>query len=187
VQCLKLDATPLGKNVYDSLGFRDEWTLSRWVHAGLPAHPGPSDAGAIGWPGADQRGIDQLDASVFGVSRGRMLQALAQQSRRALVLGSERSAVAGYGLLRDGVRALYLGPVAAATADAGVRLIEMLLGQAGGATVFWDIPDPNRVAVDWAQDHGFAMQRSLTRMVLGVNRTPGDPTKQFALAGPEMG
>ena len=29
VRCIKLDATPLGRTVYEGLGFRDEWTLKR--------------------------------------------------------------------------------------------------------------------------------------------------------------
>src|ERR1051325_11798619 len=37
VRCVKLDATPPGKQVYDGLGFKDEWLLTRWEHTGF--HP----------------------------------------------------------------------------------------------------------------------------------------------------
>ncbi len=39
VRCIKLDATPLGKKLYDTLGFKDEFGLRRWER---PAPP-PSD------------------------------------------------------------------------------------------------------------------------------------------------
>lgn len=187
VRCIKLDATPLGQKVYDRLGFKNEWTLSRWVHTSL--HPGfaVSDPRIRSWRVEDCRLIDRLDTAAFGVSRQRLLQALAQQNRHALVLESEPRRVAAYGLRRSGAQALYLGPVVATSATTGLRLVEALLARTDGETIFWDIPDPNAAAVAWASRQGFSRQRSLTRMYLGRNSAPGDPRKQFALAGPEKG
>jgi ribosomal protein S18 acetylase RimI-like enzyme len=261
VRCIKLDATPLGKTMYDRLGFRDEWTLSRWVGSGralscvvgrgVPAERGECIEEYSGrlsrrlrptsgldpliacapnqmtserrsvtarrrqansrCPGVPQREraapllaahpdarsrpgqrtdwpiLEELDAAAFGVGRGRLLRALARQSCHALVLESSAGRVAGYGLRRAGARADYLGPIVAASADAGTCLIESLCARPGGETIYWDIPDQNAAAVAWARANGFQVQRSLTRMVLGANDAPGDPHRQFALAGPEVG
>ena len=187
VRCIKLDATPAGKIVYEALGFREEWTLTRWQRNGSV---GVTSAGDDGIRGLRETGlgiVDQLDASAFGVNRRSLLQALAVQCRQALVLRSECGDTKGYGLLRDGSRALYLGPVVADSADSAIRLARAFLEKSDGKAIFWDIPDRHRAAVAWAEANGFTAQRSLTRMFLGENTTPGSPENIFAIAGPEIG
>ncbi len=187
VRCIKLDATPLGRKVYGGLGFKDEWTLTRWEHAGFRPRQAVRDSKIRNWREADGRSVDQFDVATFGVSRQRLVQALAPQSRCALVLESEPGQLAGYGLLRPGARALYLGPVVARSTPLALRLLGALLAHSNGETVFWDIPDQNTATVEWAKQQGFTQQRSLTRMYLGQNTAPGDAQEQFALAGPEIG
>jgi len=185
VRCLKLDATPAGKKVYDGLGFKEEWTLTRWEHA---AARGPN-AGTVSGirDGRVVSAVEPLDTVAFGVSRRKLLEPLMKQSRCALVGETDAGRVDGYGLLRDGSSALYLGPVVAASADAGVRLVNALLARAGDRKIYWDIPDQNVAAVGLARESGFTRQRTLTRMYLGENAAPGDSLQQFAIAGPEVG
>jgi GNAT superfamily N-acetyltransferase len=184
VRCIKLDATPAGKQVYDGLGFKDEWTLTRWEHAGAhwraDSPPGIREC-------RDIDTVEPLDAIAFGISRRRMLEPLMKQSRCALVCEAERDKVVSYGLLRDGSNALYLGPLVAVSDGAGVRLANGLLARAADRKIFWDIPDQNVAAVAHAKKLGFTPQRTLTRMYLGENAAPGNPLLQFAIAGPEVG
>ena len=187
VRCIKLDATPLGKKVYDDLGFKDEWTLTRWECARCHPRATVFDSRLRTWRDSDARRIAPLDSEAFGVPRNEIVRALAQQSRCALVLESQPGSLAAYGFIRSGSQALYLGPLVAESADAGIRLVEALVAQSAAQKIFWDIPDQNDVAVKCAKEHGFTAQRLLTRMYLGENSTPGDPQKQFALAGPELG
>ncbi len=186
-RCIKLEATPPGKQVYDELGFKDEWTLTRWECAEFQPRPGGLEGRIRSWREADARNIEPFDEQAFGVCRERLVRTLARQSRCALALESETGSLAGYGLLRNGSQALYLGPVAATSADGAIQLIRGLLARGDGGRIFWDIPDPNHTAVSFAQQHGFTAQRTLTRMYLGENAAPGDARKQFALAGPELG
>ena len=187
VRCIKLDATPLGRTVYEGLGFRDEWTLRRWARpAGLPLGT-QRDARLRPWRAGDEQFLGLLDASAFGISRHGLLSALASQSSSAVVQEAEAGRPAGFGMLRPGSRASYLGPVVATSAGAGIHLIETLVAASGERAIFWDIPDENTTAVAWAEEHGFAVQRPLTRMFLGGNVAPGEPRHQFALAGPEVG
>ena len=190
VRCIKLDATPLGRQVYDTLGFVAEWSLARWETAELPtrrdsietaAHRGPRrlDSGRIGR-------VADLDAAAFGVARGRMLSMLAAQSDTH-VRTDGAGQVTGYGMLRPGRRASYLGPVVAADESAGTAIADRLLGGTPGRPVYWDIPEANRAAVRVARRYGMSRQRTLTRMYLGRNARPGSPSAQWAIAAPEIG
>ncbi|MCB1078796.1 MAG: hypothetical protein KDM64_13335, partial [Verrucomicrobiae bacterium] len=94
----------------------------------------------------------------------------------------------GFGMIRDGSRACYLGPVIAITASEGEGMIRTLLGMTSSDRwVFWDIPDENRSAVALAEALGFEPVRVLTRMWLGDNATPGDPSRVWGLADPGLG
>ena len=187
VRCIKLDATPQGRPVYEKLGFRDEWTLRRWEAELSAQAPRAPDPRIRAWVEEDALRFDLLDSGAFGVSRRELIIALARQSSCALACESQAGTPAGYGMLRQGARAHYLGPISATSAETGIALIEALTAQERPGRVFWDIPDPNVEAVDWAELHGFRMQRTLTRMWLGDNSRPRNPREQFALAGPEVG
>ena len=190
VGCIKLDATPLGRQVYGPLGFVAEWSLSRWQTTELAAHPARIDAASA--PGTrpldsiDVGCVADLDASVFGVARNRMLTMLATQSAtRVRTDGAGR--MIGYGMLRRGQRAHYLGPMVAEDDSSGIALADDLLGGIPGQPLYWDIPDANQAAIRVARRYGMDRQRTLTRMYLGENTRLGRPAAQWAIAAPEIG
>ena len=190
VGCIKLDATPLGTHVYGPLGFVSEWSLSRWQTTELAAHPARIDAASA--PGtrpldsSDVACVADLDASAFGVARNRMLSMLAAQSQtRVRRDGAGR--IVGYGMLRPGQRAHYLGPMVAEDESSGIALADDLLGGIPGQPLYWDIPDANQAAIRVARRHGMQRQRTLARMYLGENTRPGRPAAQWAIAAPEIG
>src|SRR5207249_309995 len=114
----------------------------------------------------------KLDAQAFGVARRRLLEELANQSAHVLVHESPRGQMNGFGMLRPGSRAAYLGPVVAAKFSVASGLIAALMNEALGQNVFWDIPDDNVDAKSLATRFGFKVQRSLMRMYLGENKSP---------------
>jgi hypothetical protein len=187
IGCTKLDATPAGKQVYDTLGFVDEWALTRWEHAAFngATQAGPSRLRPLRCE--DLVRCEALDTRAFGVTRIRLIEALIEQSATALIRQAAGGEVAGYGLLRRGARANYLGPVVARDAEVGLELVAGLLAEARGAPIFWDIPDSNGSAAAWARQQGFTPQRMLTRMYRGQNANPGEPGKMFGITGPETG
>ena len=192
VRCIKLDATALGQPVYERLGFQTEWSLTRWERTGPPPPFTTIGSGVRirDWRAGDETAVDRLDTAAFGVSRQRLLHPLAKQSCVARIVESDTGDPLGYGLMREGARAFYLGPVVARTCAAAVPLLEALLMPNGAATdpkVFWDIPNQNLASMTWARAHGFTPQRSLTRMYLGQNHAPGDPHLQFGITAPELG
>lgn len=186
IRCIKLDATPLGKGLYQKLGFRDEWPWRRWETARLPASGvpvGPLRPGAI----SDSAAMAQLDKAAFGVSRQSMLERLARDSSAVLVQTSEAGRITGFGMLRPGARAVFLGPVVADSAEAGALLVQALGASVAGRPVYWDVPEANAPAIELAKSYGFTPQRPLSRMVLGENKNPGQPQLQFAIADPAIG
>src|SRR5437867_120777 len=76
VAVIKLDATPLGKKLYDTLGYQDEYRLKRMQGEGRlqkyeNVHPmRPVDL----WE------VVQMDMSFFGISRQRLLEKLFEEN-----------------------------------------------------------------------------------------------------------
>jgi hypothetical protein len=187
VRCIKLDATPLGKPVYEALGFQTEWTLARWELTAAISPAAKSTPDIRDWAAEDAVRAKELDMAAFGTSRTQLLVELATGSRAALVTEASPRGLTGYGLMRAGSQASYLGPIAAESPEAGKMLIDALIARCGGEKIYWDIPDSNDAALVWAGQYGFARQRTLTRMFLGENVAVGNPRLQYALAGPEVG
>jgi GNAT superfamily N-acetyltransferase len=187
VRCIKLDATPTGKKLYDTLGFLDEWTLTRWETGGLPAKEVSPISQAQIWRNIDTNLVEGLDGRIFGVSRQSMLALLAKQSLHARLHVSQLAGVDGYGLIRPGAKANYLGPIVATTPAAGLTLAKALINHLPNQPIIWDIPDQNADAVELAKQLGFSQQRQLIRMHLGENLRPGIPWQQFAIGAPEIG
>ncbi len=187
IGCTKLDATPLGKTVYDQLGFQDEWTFSRWVVPAACEVPAGPVAGIRNWREGDWDSLELLDRAAFGVPRRKVWSVLARQSQSALVFESPAGGIAGAGLLRAGSQAGYLGPVIATRPEIGGHLVRALIALNPGRELYWDLPDQNQLLAAWARAARCTVQRSLTRMHLGPNRQAGAALQQIALAGPEIG
>lgn len=170
-----LDATPAGRTVYRTIGFLDVLPLDRWEgpgSGGEPQHPaGPGDHAEIA----------TLDAEAFGAERGSLLRNFHDRPGSRLFV--ERG---GFALVRAGRRAAQIGPVVARDQRQGLRLVQRALSGTAGL-MFIDVPTRWATIGRWLQRHGFTLQRSFTRMVLGSSAPFGDPRRYFAAAGPEFG
>lgn len=179
ITCVRLDATPAGRPLYEGLGFRAEWGLRRWRREAGSVDRENFPAPAITLTGESLA----LDRSVFGADRSALLRSLATGSFGGIAL-PDRS----FGLLREGERALYLGPVTAASATSGLALAGQLVASCPShREIFWDLPDENTAATELAASLGFQPVRELTRMWLGDNPLACDPTRIFGLAEPALG
>lgn len=187
VACIKLDATPLGREVYLRMGFQDEWSLTRWTGT-MPRVP-PHLACKQFKPlvHSDVRLLADVDTRAFGVHREKLLSSLLQESTRGILGQESFPPTTSYGMLRRGSRKFYLGPVVADSPTTGQALCTELLSGAKESEVYWDIPDENEPAKDLAEQLGFHPERALRRMFLGTNFRPGEPNLQFGIAGPETG
>jgi GNAT superfamily N-acetyltransferase len=187
VRCVKLDATPLGQPVYERVGFQPEQSLTRWERQGSASVPFRQLGRVkVGEP-TDLQPMVVLDRTVFGQERGPILAALAQQARRVSVVKRPDGRLEGFGMLREGTRADYLGPLVACSSELAAHLVGDLLCHALGRPIFWDVLNENRAATALAGDLGFSPQRSLLRMFHGANPGQGDVQRQFAIVDPALG
>ena len=188
VECVKLDATPAGRPLYEKLGFVSQGTLTRCrrLAENETQYPQSAASKARDLAPMDWDAVYEIDAVAFGAPRSRLLRSLAQDSRAALVWPAQ-GRVVGWGMLRPGANADYLGPLVCSSAEGSLSLVAALLGRAGSHAVIWDVSDQNESAKTTAQRFGFVPLRPLTRMCLGPNPVAGNPQAQFAIADPAMG
>jgi hypothetical protein len=89
-------------------------------------------------------------------------------------------------MLRHGRRAWQAGPVVAPDEQSALKLMQQLMASANGS-VFIDVPQRWRTIAAWLGEVGFTVQRSFARMALHRAETFGNPSRLFAVAGPEFG
>jgi GNAT superfamily N-acetyltransferase len=177
IRCIKLDATPEGREVYRQLGFIDEFTLTRYAGFVVPTSVGGVLRTAMP---SDLPQIFSLDQAATGAPREKLLQRLFSESSRALVLESAPNQITGFGFVRAGSLANYLGPIVASDRAGAELLATALLHE----SVFCDLRESGAA---WAKTHGLTPHRTLTRMYLGQNAQPAAPETYFAIAAPDLG
>lgn len=190
-QTVRLDATPLGQPLYEKLGFAPEYELARFSgkveNAPARSTVGPTITPTITIARADQLpAMIEFDRIVTGTNRYKLLKQLHAENPDLLHVKVEAGQIQGYAAMRRGSLACQIGPVIAGSQDAGRMLCEAALVLWADGQVIIDIPLANQQAVQWAQGHGFSIQRSLMRMFRGL-AIDDKPENIWACFGPEKG
>lgn len=107
------------------------------------------------------------DAAFFPADREAFLRCWLRPDRRTALALVEDGRVIGYGVIRACRDGLKIGPLFADTAEAADLLFRALAAQAKGRTVYLDVPEPNRTAVDLALRYGLAPAFETARMYRG--------------------
>lgn len=185
VAAVKLDATPMGKQLYDTIGFVDEYLLERWTGTGKR---GAAPEGLVELSAEHLEALCAFDRPIFGADRRRVLQRMiAEPTLRAVGSFAEGGELNGFAAVRPGRKAMYLGPWIATEPEVGEKLWHWGLATVGEAPVYVDTLLPNPYALPLIQTAGFEKQRHLIRMVRGENVSPGRPELQYGIFGPEVG
>jgi GNAT superfamily N-acetyltransferase len=186
LKAVKLDATPMGKRLYDTIGFVDEYPVERWAGWGGGAPTPPSGLREL--TPDDLELVATFDKPLFGADRGRVLRRMLCETtvRVAGCFGSAGDLQA-YAAVRPGQNAAYIGPWVASNAGAARIVWDWSLGLVGFCPVFVDVVGPNRTAREFVAASGFVKQRDLIRMYRGTNVSPGHPESQYGLCGLETG
>lgn len=182
---LRLDATPAGRRLYATLGFRDEFGLARLrrqdvARAAAPATVAPLDA-------HDWAEIAALDRRVFGADRRAVLEWCWHGAPELAWMSRAGGHIDGFALGRHGHDTEHVGPIVAAAADVACDLAAACLSRVTRPAVSIDVPDTQDVFRRWLCANGFEVERPFTRMIRGALGEPGLPAQVFAVVGPEFG
>jgi GNAT superfamily N-acetyltransferase len=185
VKTIKLDATVLGRPVYEKFGFAVESAVERWTGAA-----GPTGHEILGQKAMDHevvREILNLDRLAFSADRSELLEGLIDEAcvSPVLIRGAD-GALSGYALARSGTKKTYIGPVIAKDPQVMETLLDQMLSRLPGRDVYIDINKECVVDTGVLSKRGFVKERDLIRM---VKDGPGRKTSPLvvAIAGPEVG
>jgi GNAT superfamily N-acetyltransferase len=197
VRTVRLDATPLGRPLYEKLGFVAEYTLLRYFGRAPAAQdrgqraedrkPSGLSSGLRVVPAAPEHldRLARLDRTVTGADREPLLRRLFAERPDLWRVAEEAGEVAGYLASRPGARAWQLGPCLGG-ASAGPALLADAWRLHAGQSVFVDVPAGHAAAVAAAEAQGLSVQRTLLRMGRGP-AAGEDVGRLWASSGPEKG
>ncbi len=183
VQTVRLDATPLGRPLYTSLGFAAETTFVKHVGVLPPADEPPCPHEPPSREMLEQ--MAALDREVTGTDRGRLLRRLVEEHPKSLDVAVEAGKVSGFLFTRPGSKARRIGPCIA-TERSGPRLLDTARQKYAGEIVVIDIPTDNAPAMALAASWGLGVSGVMTRMCRGPRITE-DITRLWTSSGPEKG
>jgi len=198
---IRLDATPLGRPLYQRYGFEDEAALSRHVidHARLAearvARRRPASFAVQRLTDADLAIVVEQDREAFGGRRGAVLGwALHGAAQYAYAVRSDNTdrGPIHYCLGRQGRLFDQIGPVVAGDDDIAHGLVSAALAATGNRGVAIDAFDSRSAFAAALRGDGFLVERPLVRMCRptdsGACRSASGQgnIREFAILGPEF-
>lgn len=182
---IRLDATPQGKKLYESLGFNTERILARYELKNLKNLLSPAQECA---PVTLQvlEEIIELDSVAFGTTRENVLRYLLDTAPQYAYYMKKNGKITGFCFGRPGISSHQIGPlVAENSADAKSLLLNALKNCT--SSVILDVFEENRQWLEELKSLHFEYERPFVRMYLGELEYPGNIGMQYAIAGPEIG
>lgn len=192
VTTIRLDATDLGKPVYDKLGFVDQFKLVRYegtlqANASLDTLPGVMVSPV---QPADLSDMLAIDLTTTRTLRHNLLEQLVNEVQTSThcsaFIARLSNKITGYCLTRRGANASFIGPCVATSDAAGLSLLNAAANELSGQRILIDIPVDHEAANRWATQQGLTLQRQLTRMSKG-NAILEQVDHLWASSGPEKG
>jgi GNAT superfamily N-acetyltransferase len=194
---IRLDATPLGRPLYQRHGFEDESTLTRYA---LTARRGPrqehgspdQSARAQRLTAGDLKVVIERDMETSGRTRGQLLEWTFDRAPDYCHIIHAPDRIAQYCLGRRGRLFDQIGPVVAEDDEVADALVSAALSAAGGRQVIVDAFDAHHAFAASLRRRGFEQQRPLYRMCRparqpsGAHATRRHALIEFAILGPEF-
>jgi GNAT superfamily N-acetyltransferase len=183
-----LDATPDGHAVYRNLGYQGCWGFYRLKREQRRGSAASAPAGitvrSIG--SDDWATMCEFDAAAFGADRRSVLWDLRGRLSAAELIAQSQGRIVGFSLGRNGRIASHIGPLVAENDSVAYAILSHAV-EAIDAPVFIDLADAKSAVRSFLEERGFAPVRPFTRMVHGSSTRFDDPTRTFAVIGPEFG
>ena len=191
---IRLDATPMGRPLYQRYGFEDEAALSRLVidHAGAPRRD-PLPIAVEPLTDADLAVVVEQDRDAFGGSRGAVLDWVFHGATKYAYVARRDNGVLDYCFGRQGRLFDQIGPVISGDDDSAHALVSAALAAAGDRRVAVDAFDSRTEFAAALRGDGFIVERPLVRMCRRANSSGGrrdaagpGHIHEFAILGPEF-
>jgi GNAT superfamily N-acetyltransferase len=193
---MRLDATPLGRPLYQRYGFEDEVVLSRHV-ADTPTRERlgvPQATGACIRPltAAELPLVTEQDTHVFGGHRHRVIEWMLDGSPQYAWVAQDSLGRPQYCLGRAGLMFDQIGPVVARDSEVARALVGAALRQAAPRPAVIDAFDSRETFAAWLRSAGFQAQRPLYRMCRPIGARVREDVQvcsdliEFAILGPEF-
>ena len=193
---IRLDATPLGRPLYQRFGFEDEVVLSRYVAdapAGEHLAARHTTAACIRpLTAAELPSVTEQDTLVFGGHRRKVIEWMVDRAPKYAWVADDNVGRPQYCLGRAGRVFDQIGPVVARDPEVAEALVDAALRHATTKSVVIDAFDARETFAAWLRSAGFRVQRPLYRMyrpnVAGARADPYVPSDliEFAILGPEF-
>lgn len=182
VRTIRLDATSLGRPIYEKLGFVPDYELARFEGVA----PRGKKSSAVVKAGSEMfADLIEFDRRMTGRERVKMLGRLFEEFPENIRITRRADEIEGFITMRPGANAVQIGPCTAMP-DAGSALLCDAFNRCAGETVFVDIPLDNTEAVKVAKSNGLTIQRPFTRMSWGL-KAIDNAEFSWASSGPEKG
>jgi len=182
IRTVRLDATQLGRPIYERLGFVLEYELVRFE--GI-APPGRAVTTVKNATPEILNDVIEFDKRMTGENRAKMIKALFEEFPENTSVLMHGDKLEGFVTMRSGNNAVQIGPCTA-TLNAGPDLLSYALHKFAGKAVYIDIPTDNTNSVKIAESSGLKIQRRFVRMHRG-ERIKDNIEAIWASSGPEKG
>ena len=179
-----LDATSMGKELYEQVGFTSTESIERWERPPL-SRLFPEGQTSARCTGTLSAALERIDRQACSYDRSRLLRDLSEDTEVTGATCSE-----GFAFGRPGSSAWFIGPCVASNPQAAAAVLRESLEQKQCQRVFWDFLPSNQSARELAARLGFRPVRRLERMMLRGGESPAlhpRPEQVYATAGFEFG
>lgn len=192
MDCIGLDATPMGEPLYRRFGFVNDYALVRMQAIVEAARLEAPSTGVRGMRREDLADVLRRDREVFGAGRSELLTSLLARAPECAWIAKDGAAVRGYTFGRPGWLYHQLGPVVAEDSGTARALVARGLSELDGKRVAIDAPRLDGEWLAWLGSIGFVEERPFVRMFRHSHgrhsdASSGMPARQYAIAGPEFG
>jgi GNAT superfamily N-acetyltransferase len=184
VESVRLDATPLGRPIYERLGFLDDYLLRRY-EGPAPHLIGFPDVTAALHPD-DWPDVLRLDRRLTGADREAFLRRLHEERPETFRVYRRDGQFRGFVAWRPGANAELVGPCLAVSQEAGQEMLIDATRYLVGRRVVIDVPERHVRAVCVLNGFGLSYRRPLLRMTRG-EAVPEELDLLWASSGPEKG
>ncbi|MFJ6528353.1 GNAT family N-acetyltransferase [Streptomyces longwoodensis] len=174
---LTLHATPLGRPLYEELGFKTTGRTEMVSGHFLPGGPAPTVPTRAATAG-DLPAIIRLDEDVFGTDRTHMITRLPAFADR-LRVAVEDGRIIGYAAAWPNMDTHVIGPLIARDTETARALVASLAAHTD-RPLRTDVDVRHEDLLAWLKERGLASVAFNSVMTHGITELPGDWTRRFA-------